>query len=580
MSVSSWGVFLGTHNSTVVIMTLEERTRELQVEMIPAERINRKKFSGGFPLASIKYILSEYADNLHLERVGGNCYYSTYEEMETRLLTPVLKNLMNSTRLNKFLRGHNKNFRDYSHHLCHAFSYLFQFPFRESLIVVADGVGNKKSEHPSIGAIMEVLPSCSDTEPRESFSVYHQKGDHVECIYKEYEVTYSKNYKGKIVATGASLGNIYAAGAYVVFGSWLMSGKLMGLSIYGKPDLAICEKYKLEPLKFLEEYIWQKEFSWLDKGSFDQLPECDFQARANFAATIQHYHTQRIIGMIKAVSDKKPEVKNIALAGGCALNCLTNHDIFDQLSFKEAYVSSTPDDTGIALGAAFLNLFEANPKVIVKNPFEIRGNFGPLRNNHAGEYRPRPRIGFEVSSLSTKNFAEAVVEKIKENRCALISFGRSESGPRALGFRSILANPFSANIVDHLNNKVKFREQFRPYGLILLQSEVSEYFEVPTSYSSPFMSFAPKARKKYYKLLSEVMTPNSRIRIQTVSIAVPHLFDVLLAAKKELGHAILINTSLNTMGQPICETEDDFFKAMSDMSVVYGFIGYNAVVKK
>lgn len=580
MSVSSWGVFLGTHNSTIVKMNLEEQASGLQIEMIPAERINRKKYSGGFPLASLKYILSEYADKLRFESIGGNCYYSTYEEMETRLLTPGLKSLINSTRLNQFLQGHNKNFKDYSHHLCHAFSYLFQFPFRESLIIVADGVGNKKSEHPSIGAIKEVLPSCSDTEPRESFSVYHQKGDRIECIYKEYEVTYSKDYKGRTVATGASLGNIYAAGAYVVFGSWLMSGKLMGLSIYGTPDVAVCEKYKLKPLKFLEDYIWQKEFSWLDKESFDQLTDCDFQARANFAATIQYYHTQRIIGMIKAASDKKPEVKNIALAGGCALNCLTNHDIFEQLSFTEVYVSSTPDDTGIALGAAFLNVFETDPKVILKKPFEIRGNFGPLRNNHAGEFKPRPRSGFEVSSLSSENFAEAVVEKIKESRCTLISFGRSESGPRALGFRSILANPFSANIVDHLNNKVKFREQFRPYGLILLQSEVTEYFEVPPSYSSPFMSFAPKVRKKYYKLLSEVMTPNSRIRIQTVSDATPHLLEVLLAAKKILGHAILINTSLNTMGQPICETEDDFFEAMSNMSVEFGYIGYNAVAKK
>jgi carbamoyltransferase len=136
--------------------------------------------------------------------------------------------------------------------------------------------------------------------------------------------------------------------------------------------------------------------------------------------------------------------------------------------------------------------------------------------------------------------------------------GRSESGPRALGNRSILARVDVPGLKDDLNARVKGRESFRPYGSSVLQEHAAEYFEVPSDFEAPFMSFAPRVKPKYAELLKEVTHVNGTSRIQTVSEGQNPRYRALIQALGDLtGLYCVLNTSLNIMGEPIVETMQD-----------------------
>jgi carbamoyltransferase len=136
--------------------------------------------------------------------------------------------------------------------------------------------------------------------------------------------------------------------------------------------------------------------------------------------------------------------------------------------------------------------------------------------------------------------------------------GRSESGPRALGNRSILANPMVAGLKDRLNAEIKFREDFRPYGCSVLQECAHEYFEVEKGFNNPYMSFAVKTRENQRRRLSQVTHIDGSSRMQTVGKAQnPLFYELIKAFGEKTGLNCLLNTSLNIMGEPIVETAED-----------------------
>jgi carbamoyltransferase len=158
--------------------------------------------------------------------------------------------------------------------------------------------------------------------------------------------------------------------------------------------------------------------------------------------------------------------------------------------------------------------------------------------------------------------------------------GRSEPGPRALGNRSILALPSINGMKSHLNNKIKFRESFRPYGCSLLQEDVSKYFNVDTTFHSPFMGFALPVLSKWHDVFQEVMHIDGTTRLQTVTRGQnERYYDLLKHLKEESGHGVVLNTSLNIMGCPILETAQDAFIFFKNSEIEYLVIG-NYLIKK
>jgi carbamoyltransferase len=133
--------------------------------------------------------------------------------------------------------------------------------------------------------------------------------------------------------------------------------------------------------------------------------------------------------------------------------------------------------------------------------------------------------------------------------------GRSESGPRALGHRSILASPFAKGIKDHLNKDIKKREAFRPYGCIVPHRHSQTYFEVPSDFDGPFMSYAPKVKPEWRAEFKEVLHPDQTLRIQTLrQNHNPRLYKLIQVFAEGAKAPLLINTSLNIMGEPLVET--------------------------
>lgn len=560
------GQFLAFYNSSIASLEGENSIVDWEKsQVILDERISRKKNSGHFPLSSVKHLLAQNPKSFAgTNKFSGNCYFRSLAGAQEVFVKPELKNILKSFKADNLLIESNDKIQDLSHHLCHAYSCLVQYPFEESIIIVADGVGSKLSEHPAMYSLEDNRNQKFEKEPREAFSVFHQKGKKLECIYKEWEVTYHTEVLGKELTTGTSLGNVYAAGAHVVFGNWLHSGKLMGLSIYGEADE---EKLKLSSKSFLEDYILIQNFKWLPKSEFDSLSEKAFKARADFAATVQAFHNKRLLEKVELVKKKRPQIKNLAFAGGCALNCLSNDALWQQNHFERVFIPSAPDDTGISLGAAFVTFMDESSNFQTTPIERIRADLGSVSND----------IDSEVDPVQ---WAKVAIELLTETKILPVAIGRGELGPRALGFRSILADPLEPGIVKTLNDTVKFRESFRPYGIMILQEEVSKYFKVASSYHSPFMSFAPEVSSFGREVLKEVLPPNSRIRIQTVTYSVPHIYELLKLFQEKTAHPILINTSLNIMGEPICDSKQDVMRFLAQSDLPVGLLGLDVVRRK
>jgi len=216
---------------------------------------------------------------------------------------------------------------------------------------------------------------------------------------------------------------------------------------------------------------------------------------------------------------------NLILTGGTALNCVANTKAFNY--FKKVWIMPNPGDAGSSLGCILANI---NRKIKFDTSF--------LGYNIKGKY-PIKKI---MQELLTK-------------KITAVAFGKAEFGPRALGNRSILADPRGNKVKDRVN-KIKHREPFRPFAPVILQKDVHKYFDVPKGFSSPYMQFAVKC--KYPKRYPAIVHYDNTSRVQTVTKKDnPNLYNLLYKYKNKTGCPMLLNTSLNIKGEPLVNNETD-----------------------
>ena len=246
--------------------------------------------------------------------------------------------------------------------------------------------------------------------------------------------------------------------------------------------------------------------------------------------------------------------RRILLTGGCALNVKLNSLIFDRTG-KEVLVLPVPGDCGVSLGAAVQDTGLAKFK-----PFED-AFIGPVASGNL------------LKHLRTRSGSAVTVRKIAEllHKGKLIStvIGRIEAGPRALGNRSLLANPRIKGMKDLLN-KVKDREAFRPVAPLVTEEKQSAYFEACPQ--TKYMSFSPKIRKQHAKKLAEVVHYDGTCRIQTVTKKEAFLHELLVEVGKLTGYEVLINTSFNTKGRPIINDIDEAFALLDGSDIDYLYV--------
>jgi carbamoyltransferase len=566
---------MGHHASVCLI---HEKSPLSSAEILIKERFTRLKTADGPVDQLLRKLTPNF--NLNASLLCENTFGFTPLKYETKANKkfPYFETLK-KTGLGPFTAYYNPELRFATHHFCHAMAATAVSPFKKSIVIVLDGSGNVDEVFPkNHPEILKFPPPLVKRRNRsdpgsvsESCTVYLQNGSDLECVHKEWQLYTRKSPKIKGVTLpwfSSGLGMFYQTIAYYIFANSFESGKVMGLAPFGKP---LPVKNRVD---FCANLDWEKSFRGRGKAEWEASP--DRNHFADIAASAQAHFEETILGLVSRLKERHPEFENLILTGGCALNCTTNMKIVETKKFKNVFVPPFPSDECISFGAA--NHLRCNIAKKTWSPWPMkkqRGNFGPVSSIPSAKQIKSAFAGHAVSRSSAA--ARDAARLLMEGKLIGWFQGRSESGPRALGNRSILADPRIRGLKDLLNTHVKFREGFRPYACSIPYERVRNYFEVEAGFESPFMSFAPKIRTRYRKILKEVSHVDGTSRVQTVRAQQnPRFYELLVEFDRLTNLPCVLNTSMNVMGEPIVESVEDaarFFRLSNiDAMVIEDFV--------
>ncbi|MEL7731056.1 carbamoyltransferase C-terminal domain-containing protein [Citromicrobium bathyomarinum] len=406
--------------------------------------------------------------------------------------------------------------RDFDHHLCHAANALHCAPFDDALCAVMDGEGD-------VGAL-----SMFDMRERRLKRRWRSWGP-------------------------ASLGAIYGWLTDLCGFDWAAGEqwKVMGLAAFADPppDLE-AELHKL--IGFDEARPMLREGEELDRiiqlaRSHARHANDPIDAAAPLAAAAQAVFARWADTILMREQEREPH-SNLMLSGGCALNSSYNGTVQGRMGFARVHVPSAPGDDGNALGAALLAWQADHPHQSVP-----RGACGAFLGTHVDARalaKARQSGAFRTHQAADR--AQATADMVAAGKIVGVMQGRAEFGPRALGHRSILADPRAPDMKDRINKAVKGRESYRPFAPVVEADRIDEFFD--RSQPAPFMSFTLPWRKEAAERFPAVVHADGTGRVQTVERG-QFLFDVLQAMPE--GADVLLNTSLNVMGKPIVHNVED-----------------------
>lgn len=421
------------------------------------------------------------------------------------------------------LLDENTVVEEYDHHLCHAVNACYSTDFNSGLCLVIDGEGE-------VGAV----------------SLYRLKDRSLKRIWRSWGPGSLGSYYGwltKICGFDTRRGE-----------EW----KVMGLAAYGKPV-----EFIVEALKTLIEVkegrlLFASEAQMLlvidqIKPFYRQAGE-EIMLAADLAASGQAayaYFADQILSHCEAYGEE-----NLILSGGCALNSSYNGSIIGRFSFINIHVPAAPADDGNAIGAAVLSWMKAHQTTII--PYDNGSAYlGKEVKTDAKILATLSKYGasLKVSDLK-EDTAKVIARKLSEGKIIGVMHGAAEFGPRALGNRSILADPRGAKTKDYINNEIKGRESYRPFAPIVFEHQVADYFQ--KAHRSPYMSFTLPWKPEMKTVVPAVVHQDGTGRLQTINETDnPWLAEVLTEFAALTGVPVLLNTSFNVMGKPIVNTLDD-----------------------
>ena len=544
------------------------------------ERFSRKKHDERFPKNAINYVLQE--GKINLNEIDHIVFFEKPFLKFERLLETYLafapkgfksfslampvwlrEKLFQKKHLFDLLKELDKNFKDIKkikfseHHYSHAASAFYPSPFEEAIILTLDGVGEWATT-----------------------TLAHGKGNQI-TILKEIHFPHS-------------LGLLYSAFTYYT-GFKVNSGeyKVMGLAPYGKPiykdlilenliDLKEDGSFRLDMSYFNYATgltMTNKKFEHLfgqpaRKKEDEQLT----QFHMDIAASIQAV-TEEVVLRVTRYIAKEYNVKNLCMAGGVALNCVANGKILKDQTFENIWIQPAAGDAGGSLGAALAYWYqELNHKRKTNSDDSMNGSYlGPSYENTTVE-KELLSLNANFKKYSEEELLKILASELSKEKTVGWFQGKMEFGPRALGARSILADPRSEKMQKELNLKVKFRESFRPFAPSVLSEDVNDWFDLKTS--SPYMLLVAEIKKEMQismtieqdKLfgIEKLNIKKSKIpavthvdysaRIQTVHQKTnPRYYKLIKRFKEITGCSVLVNTSFNIRGEPIvCSIKDAF----------------------
>lgn len=514
---------------------------------VQEERLSRHKHDAGFPTRAIAKAL-EYG-RCRLQDLEAVAFYEQPEEKFMRLFSQAAQDWPHSTGLffseiPYFLQhkasieaqiraqlGYKGSVRLYGHHLSHAASAFYTSPFERALVLTLDGVGE-----------------------RDTTAVFLGEGNTLRKI--------------KSIHFPHSLGLLYSViTAYLGFEVNEGEYKVMGLAPYGTPRFL--DKI-LGPILQLHEggaySLDRRFFNFSDPARhFTVALEKHFgfpprrpggpmtKDYEDLAASMQRALEEalaHIVGTLMA----EYGIKDFCFAGGVALNCTANAGLIRRFGIR-SHIHPAAGDAGGALGAAFLAAMEGR----AKDPVQ-RYAFTP----YLGTEALQGEVAYTLAQNSIpfrkiENSADYLAEKLAAGEVVAICHGREEWGPRALGARSILADPRKAEMKDHLNAKIKFREEFRPFAPVIMAEYYGAFFEELGMRDAPLMLYTHKVKQP--SLIPAVTHGDHTARVQTITRADnPFYYGILEAFHRRTGVPVLINTSFNLKGEPMVSSPSDALK--------------------
>jgi carbamoyltransferase len=530
---------------------------------VEEERLNRVKYAAGLPKLAIEYCLAQAGVKLsevdHIA-IPRNPWARLGTKLRFAARMPRFA-LDRARVMRRFAGIHDDlahafeidptsiraKFHRIEHHTAHLASAYFVSPFDSAAVLSADGLGDFASAMWALGNGPRMTPLGEVTFPH-------------------------------------SLGMFYTAlTQYVGFWKFGDEYKVMGMAAYGKPEFL--EEFRRivfvdAPLSFklgLEYFTHQNQgadMTWRDASQTPVIgrlfsehlekrlgvarkPDAPLEERHyNLAASMQAAIEEVLAAHWSALAEKTKQ-KNLCLAGGVAFNCVANGTIFDRSPFEKVYVHPAAGDAGLSVGAAF-----AVHHQILGKPREFvmeHAAWGPGYSHEEIRAAVDRSYGSSedvvIEELDEDALVRATAEHIAEGKILGWYQGRSEWGPRALGQRSIVADPRRSEMKDILNRRIKHRETFRPFAPSILEEATGEFFE--KTHPSPFMTFAYSVRPEKRSVIPAPTHVDGTARLQTVSRAANPLYWKLIRAFADItGVPVVLNTSFNDNEPIVCRPEE------------------------
>jgi len=546
------------------------------------ERFSRKKHDPRYPFNAVEFVLKN--SKVKLSQIDYIVFFEKPFLKFERLLETYLafaprgfksfcmsmpiwlkEKLFQKEFLFQKLKQHDENFDNINkiyfseHHYSHAASAFYPSPFKDAVILTLDGVGEWATTTVATG-----------------------NGNEIKML-KEIHFPHS-------------IGLLYSAFTYYT-GFKVNSGeyKVMGLAPYGEPkyqDIILKELVDLKDdgsFRLKMKYFNYATGLTMTNDKFANLfgqkvrnPKKDLltQFHMDIAASIQAVIEKIILKLTESLS-KEFKSKNLCMAGGVALNCVANGKILKNSIFKNIWIQPAAGDAGGSLGAALAFWYKElgnkrNPNL---NKDEMRGSYlGPSFENNQVE-KTLKSLNAIYEKQNDENLIDLIANELKNEKTVGWFQGRMEFGPRALGARSIIADPRSDKMQKELNLKVKFRESFRPFAPSVLREDLNDWFEL--NCDSPYMLLVSDIKKNLQIPMSKndqklfgidklnvkrssipaVTHVDYSARLQTVHKETnPRYYNLMKKFKEITNCPVLVNTSFNVRGEPIVCTIEDAFR--------------------
>lgn len=566
------------------------------------ERFTRKKHDANFPKNAIQYCLKECG--VTLEAVDSIVFFEkplvkferlleTYLSFAPRgftsfktamplwlkeklfqknLLTDSLAEILEDKPSKETKRAVKQKLLFSEHHQSHAASAFFASPFEKAVVLTMDGVGEWASSSVAIG------------------------DGNTLTMKKEIHFPHS-------------LGLLYSAFTYYT-GFKVNSGeyKVMGLAPYGNPVYVDTIMNHLIDVK--EDGSFRLNMDYFDYATGLTMTNAKFDAlfgapartgetrltqrEMDLAASVQAVTEEVVRRMARELSREYPDIPNLCLAGGVALNCVANGKILKEGYFKNIWIQPAAGDAGGALGAALAAYYQHHnqPRRVIAGADAMKGSYlGPAYTDQEIETRLAAMGAVYRRLPSSTDMIDATAKALSEEKAIGWFQGRMEFGPRALGGRSIIGDARSPAMQKTLNLKVKYRESFRPFAPSVLRDDVATWFDLETD--SPYMLLVAPVRDDKCKPMTDdqkklfgidkLNIPRSDIpavthvdysaRVQTVHAETNPVYHALISKFKSLTDCpVIVNTSFNVRGEPIVGSPEDAFRCFMgtelDMLVV------------